>query len=131
VRRGAAEAADALLIEAIDQESFNHRHEGLPCYSCCLLSTDRRDYLTSYLLSQARRDGVAELRLDACAVAHQLEVVGEGEEPLDLADTQSAVLPVEGAGARARPGLKGLEEWPGGLATAGRPAWYGVMTCWR
>lgn len=56
-------------------------------YSSRLLLVDCRDDLSSYLLSQEGRDGVAELRLDACARADKLKVVGEGEEPLDLADT--------------------------------------------
>ena len=76
---------------------FSASHAGLPLKNgqdlCC------------NLLCEQGRDGVAELRLDAGAVADELEVVREGEEPLDLGDAQPAVVPVERADVRAGLGL--------------------------
>src|SRR5215469_1065011 len=65
--------------------------------------TERRDNF----LGQQRRNRVAKLCLNRGPAAGEVVVVGVGEQPLDLADTKAAVVPVEWPDIRSGPGLDG------------------------
>ena len=60
------------------------------------------------LTGEQRGNGVAQLRLNAGARADEFEVIGKGEQPLDLRDTQP---PVVSSGKARRSGRAGPGWW--------------------